>query len=146
MDVMTTSDATPQTTATADPSAVVRQFLERWSSSKAAVLASFEEFFTPETVWENVGMATTVGIDEARALAESFPPGFETMTVDFKFIESRGRFVFTERVDDFYSATGQLVLSGRVAGVAEVVDGRIVEMREYFIITEGPAAPSPPAT
>jgi limonene-1,2-epoxide hydrolase len=143
---MTTSDATPQTATTADPSAVVRQFLERWGSSKAAVLASFEEFFTPETLWENVGMATTVGIDEARALAESFPPGFETMTVDFKFIESRDRFVFTERVDDFYSATGELVLSGRVAGVAEVVDGRIVTMREYFIITEGPTAPSTPAT
>ena len=143
---MTTSDATHQTTTTADPSAVVRQFLESWSGSKATVLASFEEFFTPETVWENVGMVTTVGIDEARGLAENFPPGFETMTVDFKFIESRGRFVFTERVDDFYSATGELIVSGRVAGVAEVVDGRIVEMREYFIITEDPAAPSPPAT
>lgn len=44
-----------------------RGFFEAWVQSKAVVLAAFDDFFTPETVWENVGIATTVGIDEARA-------------------------------------------------------------------------------
>ena len=146
LDVMSQSDSTTPTTQTDDPSAVVRQFLESWSGSKAAALASFDEFFTPETVWENVGLITTVGIEEAKALAENTPPGFETMLVDFKLIVAEGRYVFTERVDDFYNATGELLMSVRGAGVAEVEDGRIVAMREYFILTDGPAAPGAPAT
>jgi limonene-1,2-epoxide hydrolase len=143
---MSASDPTNQTTNSDDPSAVVRQFFERWSDSKSAAMASFDEFFTPDTVWENVGLATTVGIDEARALAENTPPGFETMIADFKLIVAQGRFVFSERVDDFYSATGELLVSARGAGVAEVDGGRIVAMREYFILTESPAAPGAPAT
>ncbi|MCV7183004.1 limonene-1,2-epoxide hydrolase family protein [Mycolicibacterium murale] len=110
-----------------------REFFGRWSISKAVAMAAFDEFFTPETVWENVGLVTTVGIEEAQALVATEPPGFETMIVDFKFIVSQGPYVFTERVDDFYGAAGELLMSARVAGVAEIRDGRIIVMREYFI-------------
>lgn len=141
---MTSSETTKDTT-TEDPSAVVREFFGRWSGSKTDALASFDEFFTPETVWENVGHATTVGIDEARALAENLPPGFETMIAEFKHVVAHGRYVFSERVDDFYDAAGELLLSARGAGVAEVDGGRIVAMREYFILTESPAALGTPS-
>lgn len=130
-----TNDTTPSAT---DPSAVFREFFGRWSSSKAVAMAAFDEFFTPETVWENVGLVTTVGIEEAKALVDAEPPGFETMTVDFKFIVSQGPNVFTERVDDFHNAAGELLMSARVAGVAEIRDGRIIAMREYFIPTANP--------
>ena len=139
---MTQSEVTNQTTSSDDPSAVVRQFFGRWSGSKADAMASFDEFFTPDTVWENVGLATTVGIEEARALAENTPPGFETMIADFKLIVAQGRYVFSERVDDFYNAAGELLVSARGAGVAEVDAGRIVAMREYFIATDDRAASS----
>ena len=119
---------------------------ERWCGSKADMMASFDEFFTPDTLWENVGITTTVGIDEARALVENFPPGFETMTVDLKLIVAQGHYVFTERVDDFYDAAGQRLVSERGAGVAEVDGGRIVAMREYFIVTESPTTPDASAT
>jgi limonene-1,2-epoxide hydrolase len=143
---MTQSEVTNQSTSPDDPSAVVRRFLESWSGSKADALASFDEFFTPDTVWENVGIVTTVGIDEAKALAENTPPGFETMLVEFKHIVAHGRYVFTERVDDFFDAAGELLMSVRGAGVAEVDGGRIVAMREYFIATEDFAASSADAT
>lgn len=130
-----TNDTTPSAT---DPSAVFREFFGRWSSSKAVAMAAFDEFFTPETVWENVGLVATVGIEEAKALVDAEPPGFETMTVDFKFIVSQGPNVFTERVDDFHNAAGELLMSARVAGVAEIRDGRIIAMREYFIPTANP--------
>lgn len=130
-----TNDTTPSAT---DPSAVFREFFGRWSSSKAVAMAAFDEFFTPGTVWENVGLVTTVGIEEAKALVDAEPPGFETMTVDFKFIVSQGPNVFTERVDDFHNAAGELLMSARVAGVAEIRDGRIIAMREYFIPTANP--------
>lgn len=131
---MTQAHSTNNTTSSAtDPSAVFREFFGRWSISKAVAMAAFDEFFTPETVWENVGLVTTVGIKEAQALVATEPPGFETMIVDFKFIVSQGPYVFTERVDDFYSAAGELLMSARVAGVAEIRDGRIIVMREYFI-------------
>jgi limonene-1,2-epoxide hydrolase len=143
---MTQSEVTKDTTNSDDPSAVVRRFFESWSGSKAAALASFDEFFTPDTVWENVGLATTVGIDEARALAENSPPGFETMIAEFKLLVADGPYVFSERVDDFYNAAGELLVSARGAGVAEVRAGRIVAMREYFILTENPTTPDAPAT
>jgi limonene-1,2-epoxide hydrolase len=130
-----TNDTTP---SAADPSAVFREFFGRWSISKAAAKAAFDEFFTPKTMWENVGLVTTVGIEEAKALVDAEPPGFETMIVDFKFIVSQGPYVFTERVDDFYDAAGELLMPARVAGVAEIRDGRIIAMREYFIPTAHP--------
>ncbi|MCV7424527.1 nuclear transport factor 2 family protein [Mycobacterium yunnanensis] len=110
-----------------------REFFGRWSISKAAAMAAFDEFFTAETVWENVGLITTVGIEEAKALVDAEPPGFETMIVDFKFVVSQGPHVFTERIDAFYNAAGELLMPARVAGVAEIRDGRIITMREYFI-------------
>lgn len=115
-----------------------REFFGRWSISKAVAMAAFDEFFTPETLWENVGLVTTVGIEEAKALVDAEPPGFDTMIVDFKFIVSQGPNVFTERVDDFYDAAGDLLMSARVAGVAEIRDGRIIAMREYFIPPANP--------
>lgn len=145
---MTPSEIIKDTTSASadDPSAVFRRFLEGWSVSKADALASFDKFFTPDTVWENVGIVTTVGIDESKALAANTPPGFDTMTVDFRFIVAQGPYVFTERVDDFYNAAGQLLMSARGAGVAEVRAGRIIAMREYFFPTENPTPPKTPAT
>lgn len=139
---MAQPEITQDPTATADdPSTVFRRFLEGWSVSKAAAMASFDEFFTPDTVWENVGIVTTVGIDEAKALAENTPPGFDTMKVEFTHIVAQGRSVFTERVDDFYNAAGELLMSVRGAGVAEVENGRIIAMREYFLPNENPTTP-----
>jgi limonene-1,2-epoxide hydrolase len=143
---MTQSEVTKDTTTADDPSAVVQQFFGRWSVSKADAIAAFDEFFTPDTVWENVGLVTTVGVDEAKAFAENTPPGFETMIADFKLIVAQGRYVFTERVDDFYNAAGELLASARGAGVAEVDGGRIVAMREYFIATGTPTTPDASAT
>ena len=44
--------------------------------------ASFDKYFDEQTVWENVGLARTVGRDEAVAFARAFPVPFDHMRVE----------------------------------------------------------------
>lgn len=131
---MAHSEITDETTTTTgdDPRAMVQQFFGRWSNSKVDALAAFDEFFTRDTVLENVGLATTVGIDEAKAFAENTPPGFDTMVAEVKLIVSQRPYVFSERVDDVYNAAGELLASARGVGVADVKNGRIVAHARIF--------------
>lgn len=51
----------------ADAIGLVRQFFDSWSESAAAVNRSIVDHFTADTVWDDVGLARTVGPDEAVA-------------------------------------------------------------------------------
>ena len=61
---------------------------------------------TPGTVWENVGLATTTGIDEAIALNAQLGQsiGIATIRVDTLTIAEAGNKVLTERIDHLVDA------------------------------------------
>ncbi|MEW5713518.1 limonene-1,2-epoxide hydrolase family protein [Pseudomonas sp. SB113] len=111
---------------------IVEQFFERSGRSLQEGLDAFDEFFTAETVWENVGVSLSTGPEEAKKIVENFPFRYETMTVDMKFIVAKGPIVFTERVDYFHSAAGETVMTVRVCGIFEIESGRILRWRDYF--------------
>jgi limonene-1,2-epoxide hydrolase len=120
----------------------VTRFLARWAVP-GDMDQAFRDAFTAETVWENVGMARTVGVDEALALNKSFEQqlGLATIRVDnLAVAEVRGigeggdpvDKVLTERVDHLLDGEGRTIMSARCMGVFEVADGRILAWRDFF--------------
>lgn len=116
------------------PIETVTAFLAEWDKSREAMLASYQAYFTPETIWENVGMSTTTGIDEAIALLGQFDATYDVKTVgvDMINISAAGNVVMTERVDRLIAAAGHEVMAIRMMGVFEVENGKIVYWRDYF--------------
>ena len=117
---------------TKDPIEVVEQFFAHFGPTWEELIGSFDVFFTPQTVWENVGVAVTTGIDEAKAFTQSFPIEFEYMSVEVLHMAAVGNVVMTERIDHFHDKAGHIVFSIRVAGTFEIENGRIVHWRDYF--------------
>ena len=113
------------------PTETVTSFCAEWGKSQQAMLDSFREYFTPATVWENVGMATTTGIDEALGLMQSFQ-GVETIRVNIISIAADGNKVLTERVDTMVGPDGKDMLGVRLMGIFEVDGGKIAAWRDYF--------------
>jgi limonene-1,2-epoxide hydrolase len=111
---------------------LVLQFVGHWGPTKKDMFATFDRFFTEETVWENVGLARTVGIDQAKAFIDGFPGGIDHIDVETLHIASAGNVVLTERIDHLYNAAGGLVATLRLAGAFEISGGRIVQWRDYF--------------
>lgn len=111
---------------------LVLQFVGNWGPTKADMFATFDRFMTDESVWENVGLARTVGIDQAKAFVDGFPGGIDHIDVETLHIAAAGHVVLTERIDYLYNAAGGLVATLRVAGAFEIRDGRIVQWRDYF--------------
>jgi limonene-1,2-epoxide hydrolase len=111
---------------------LVLQFVGNWGPTKQDMFATFDRFMTDESIWENVGLARTVGIDQAKAFVDSFPGGIDHIDVETLHIAAAGNVVLTERIDYLYNAAGGLVATLRVAGAFEISDGRIVQWRDYF--------------
>jgi limonene-1,2-epoxide hydrolase len=115
------------------PSETVLQFVSAWTQP-GGFAESIRATFTPATVYENVGLSHTTGIDEALAMVEAFEQayGFTAITVDTLAIAERGNTVFTERVDHMIDANGATITSIRLMGIFEVVGDKIVAWRDYF--------------
>ncbi len=111
---------------------LVLEFVANWGPTKKDMFATFERFFTEDTVWENVGLARTVGLDQAKAFVDGFPGGIDHIDVETLHIAAAGNVVLTERIDYLYNAAGGLVATLRLAGAFEIKDGRIVQWRDYF--------------
>lgn len=120
------------------PTQTVQTFLGRWAIP-GDLDASFRDFFTPATVWENVGMAVTTGAEEAIGFNRTFESqyGLATIEVDMLAVaaakgpDGRDR-VLTERVDHLLRGDGSVIMSARCMGVFEVEDGKIVAWRDFF--------------
>jgi limonene-1,2-epoxide hydrolase len=95
---------------------------------------AIRRYFRPDTVWENVGMATTTGPDEAIALMAGFAEqfGMATMRVENLAVAETGNKVLTERIDHFIDPNGKAVGAFAVMGIFEVEDGKIAAWRDYF--------------
>lgn len=116
------------------PIETVTAFVAQWGVSREALRASIRDYFTPATIWENVGFATTTGIDEAFGLLDGFErdAGVVTIGIDMLAIVADGNRVLTERVDRMIAADGTEIMGLRLMGIFEVADGKIAAWRDYF--------------
>ena len=115
------------------PAGTVTRFLAMWEIP-GGLDQSVRDYFTAATVWENVGLARTTGIDEAIALnhqlMDSF--GMATIRVENLAVATTGDKVLTERIDHMVAADGRVLFSAPVMGIFEIADGRIAAWRDYF--------------
>jgi limonene-1,2-epoxide hydrolase len=115
------------------PSETVRAFLALWDKP-GGLDQAFREYFTPATVWENVGWVTTVGPEEAIALKHKYDAqtGMAAIRVDNLAVAEIGNKVLTERVDHLLDRAGNVLFSPAVMGIFELENGKIVAWRDYF--------------
>lgn len=112
---------------------IVTDFLSRWDKP-GGFADAVHAYFTPETVWENVGMSRTVGPDDAALLFANLGGGGAplTMRVDNLAVAVTGNKVLTERIDHVLAPDGSIALSLPVMGTFELKDGKILAWRDYF--------------
>jgi limonene-1,2-epoxide hydrolase len=115
------------------PTETVTQFLSRWEKP-GELNQAIRDAFTPDTVWENVGMATTTGPEEAIALNQGFEDnlGMAAIKVEMLALAEADGKVLTERIDHILDRAGNALMSAPVMGVFEVSDGKITAWRDYF--------------
>lgn len=124
------------------PSQIVADFIALWEEPDGFPQA-VDTYFTPDTVWENHGLITTRGPEEAIGFYDQFgaATGMKGMRIDVTAIAETGQKVLTERVDYILGAGGETVMTVPVMGIFEVEGGRITAWRDYF----DTVANSPPA-
>lgn len=118
--------------ATAQAVALAREFFEATVATPEGFWSSFERYFDATTVWENVGVARTVGPAEAAAFARAFPVKFDRMRIENLVLSGAGNRVYAERLDHFCDGDGAIVLTVRALGVLEIEGRTIKQWRDYF--------------
>ncbi len=75
---------------------------------------AIRRWFTPETVWTNVGISSTTGIDEAIRMIDELERsmGIATVRIDMLSIAADGNRVLTERLDIFERTGGREIGRG----------------------------------
>jgi len=116
------------------PTDVVKEFFAVMSDGPEGLRQALRHWFTPETIWVNTGLATTVGIEEALALVEQLDrsAGVAAVEINIQAIAAEGAKVLTERLDHMIDASGKRIKSDLVMGILEVEGDRIVAWRDYF--------------
>ena len=108
------------------PIAVVKAFVDAWNRMDFdAIVAALDE----RVRYHNIPLAPIHGRDAVRDyLREAWR--FDQVDWQLVRIAADGGSVLTERVDNFVIAGAHVSLP--VMGTFEVLDGRIVEWRDYF--------------
>lgn len=111
----------------------VNRFFKAWEPVNG-YRAAIQEYFSPDCVYENVGLSNTTGPAEAIAFLDGFGQAlsFASLVVEMRNQVTQGDLVLNERIDHLYTATGQRIVALRVMGTLEVRGGRIVAWRDYF--------------
>jgi limonene-1,2-epoxide hydrolase len=113
--------------------AVIREVIGAWENGMASGQAAIRKHFTHDCRWEQVGIPTTTGPEEAAELIGTMEQmGFLGVTVEYRGVASAGNVVFTERVDWLLRSDGSRVGPLPVVGVTEFRDGKISAWREYY--------------
>lgn len=123
---------TPDKNETAHAVALVEAFFNATVATPEGFWSAFDTYFTETTVWENVGVARTVGPLEAANFARAFPVKFDHMRIENLVLSGVANRVYAERLDHFCAPDGTIVLTVRALGVLEIKDGKIVRWRDYF--------------
>ncbi len=112
---------------------VLRSVLLAWVEGIGASQAAIRAHFTDDCLWEQAGLPTTTGPEEAaQMMATMAEMGFSSLDVEFRNVAVAGDVVFTERVDWLVRSDGSRVGPWPVVGVTEFRDGKISAWREYF--------------
>ena len=112
--------------------ALVEEFFNAVTETPEGFWSSFETYFDDATIWENVGVSTTVGPREAANFARAFPVKFDRMRIEDLVLCGRGDRVCAERVDHFCRRDGSIVLTVRAVGVFQIRGRKIAHWRDYF--------------
>lgn len=117
----------------ATPSEIVTKFVDLWEEDDGFTRA-VNAYFRDDTVWENHGLLTTTGKQEALGFYHEFSKatGMTGMKIDMLAIAQAGDKVLTERIDRIIDADGNEVMAVKVMGIFEIEDGRIAAWRDYF--------------
>ena len=118
-----------------DAVATITAFLNAWGPTKGDLRGAYRDYLAEGAIWENVGLMTTKGVDEALTLMTQFEQsaGIWAFKVDILHIAGQGDVVLTERVDRRITKDGHVAKDGiRVMGVFEVKAGKITAWRDYF--------------
>jgi limonene-1,2-epoxide hydrolase len=113
---------------------VVKAFVAGLSKGSDEMMDTIRRYFTPDTVYENVGMMTTRGIEEAIDVMKQMEDnmGVELLDIKVLAIAMDGNTVLTERLDRMLKLNGSEVGCFRVMGAFEVENDRILAWRDYF--------------
>ncbi len=116
-----------------DQIAIVEAFLATWDTP-GGWERGVQEYFSDDSVYENIGMSKSVGIDEILEFARHYDrtTGGGIMHVRTSAIACAGHMVLTERVDDMVDGHGNVFFTTPVMGAFEVRNGKIVAWRDYF--------------
>ena len=114
------------------PTEIVLNFLHQCGKGKADLQDAFNTYFTSNTIWENVGLVATTGVDEALAFIDKSESsaGITHFDADTLSIAVEGNRVLTERVDRLLTSKGEPVVT--LMGIFELADGKIAAWRDYF--------------
>ena len=116
---------------------VFREVLDANCESVEAAQAAVRKHFTDDCVWEQSGLPTTTGPEEAAALLASLVEsvGMASIDVEYRHVASGDDVVFSERLDWLVQRDGTRMGPVVVVGVTEFRDGKISAWREYFDTT-----------
>lgn len=98
---------------------------------------AIKQWFTPNTVWVNEGVAITTGIDEAIALTDQLKEslGIATVQIEMLAIAADGNKILTERFDRFERTDGSEIGAAKVMGILEMEGDYIIAWRDYFDVS-----------
>lgn len=94
---------------------------------------AIRRWFTPQTVWNNVGIASTTGIEQAIGFIDELEKsmGIATVRVEMLAIAADGNRVLTERLDIFERADGSEIGRTTLMGIYELDGDHIAAWRDY---------------
>jgi len=110
-----------------DNVAVIREFIEAWSSLDADRLA---EYFTEDGSYHNIPTQPVTGRENVRNFIRGFLSTWTETRWDIVQIMGEGDVVFAERLDRTRTTQGNVDLP--CVGVFEMADGKIRVWRDYF--------------
>jgi limonene-1,2-epoxide hydrolase len=112
---------------------VLQAVFDAWSEGIEPGATALREHFASDCRWEQTGVPTTTGPDEAAELFLGMSAmGWTGIEVEVRNLAAADDVVFTERVDHMVRADGSRAGTFPVVGVTEFRDGKISAWREYF--------------
>lgn len=109
------------------PDALISEFCAKWDHGDADELA---EYFTDDATYHNIPLQPITGKEAIRDFLRGFLDTFGGIDFHVRHQVCSGTIVLNERVDTF-TVNGKTIALP-VAGVFEVVNGRIHAWRDYF--------------
>ncbi|UXA12267.1 nuclear transport factor 2 family protein [Mycobacterium sp. SMC-8] len=113
---------------TRTPNDLVTEFCAKWADPDPEELAAY---FTEDGVYHNIPMEPAVGRDAIKVFIAEFTGMVDGIDFQVHRQVCSGGLVFNERTDVMRFKDGR-ELPLPVAGVFEIVDGRIASWRDYF--------------